>query len=49
MKLPDDVKAKLLPDSEYKSARFIKDTDGWDKTVKDLGSEWQEQVISAAK
>lgn len=49
VKLPDDVKAKLLPDSEYKSARFVKDTDGWDKTVKDLGSKWQEQVISAAK
>lgn len=49
VKLPDDVKAKMLPDEQYKSARFIKDSDGWTKTAADLGTKWQEDVIAAAK
>lgn len=49
VKLPDDVKAKLLPDSEYRNARFLKDQNGWDATAKTLGSKWQEEVVAAAK
>lgn len=49
VKLPDDVKAKMLPDEQYKSARMIKDQDAWNKTSKHIGTKWQEEVISAAK
>lgn len=49
VKLPDDVKAKLIPEEQYKNARMIKDADGWSKTTKELGSKWQEEVITAAK
>ena len=43
--LPADVQAKLLPQSEYKNARPIKDQAAWDKTSKMLPSLWQENVI----
>ncbi len=47
--LPDDVKAKMIPDEQYKNARMIKDQDGWNNTAKDLGTKWQEDVMTAAK
>jgi len=47
--LPDDVKAKLLPDDQYAKARMISDYDGWNKTVETLGTLWQEDVIAYAK
>ncbi|WP_264290073.1 ABC transporter substrate-binding protein [Duffyella gerundensis] len=43
--LPADVQAKLLPQSEYKSARPIKDQAAWDKTSKLLPRLWQENVV----
>jgi len=43
--LPVDVQAKLLPQSEYKSARPIKDQAAWDKTSKLLPRLWQENVV----
>jgi len=43
--LPADVQAKLLPQSEYKNARPIKDQAAWDKTSKMLPRLWQENVI----
>ncbi|KJV29405.1 ABC transporter substrate-binding protein [Pantoea sp. SM3] len=43
--LPADVQAKLLPQSEYKNARPIKDQASWDKTSKMLPRLWQENVI----
>lgn len=43
--LPDDVKAKLLPEEQYKSVRPIADGEAWDKTVKTLPRQWQEHVI----
>lgn len=49
VKLPDDIKAKLLPDSEYKKARPVKDFDAWDKTAEQLPEMWQEQVLSKQK
>ena len=49
VKLPDDVKAKMLPNDEYKNARFIKDQDAWSKTCKSIGTMWQENVVTAAK
>jgi putative spermidine/putrescine transport system substrate-binding protein len=47
--LPDDVKAKLLPDDQYANARMIEDYDGWNKTVETIGTLWQEDVIAYAK
>lgn len=47
--LPDDVKAKLLPDEQYKNARFIEDQEAWDNSVADLATSWQEEVIAYAK
>ncbi|QOL15838.1 ABC transporter substrate-binding protein [Dickeya dianthicola] len=43
--LPDDVKAKLLSQEQYKNAHPIADADAWDKTVKALPRLWQENVI----
>lgn len=43
--LPADVQAKLLPESEYKNARPIKDQAAWDKSSKALPRLWQENVI----
>ncbi|NKI75185.1 extracellular solute-binding protein [Dickeya sp. CFBP 2040] len=43
--LPDDVKAKLLSQEQYKNARPIADAGAWDKTVKALPRLWQENVI----
>ncbi|WP_033569171.1 ABC transporter substrate-binding protein [Dickeya undicola] len=43
--LPDDVKAKLLPQEQYKNAHPIADAEAWDKTVKALPRLWQENVM----
>ncbi|MEW5290973.1 ABC transporter substrate-binding protein [Erwinia papayae] len=43
--LPADVQAKLLPNSEYKNAHPIADTQAWDKASKMLPRLWQENVI----
>lgn len=49
VKMPADVKAQLLPDSEYKKVKPIKDFSAWDKTVSELPEQWQENVLSKAK
>lgn len=49
VKLPADVKAKLLPDSEYKKAKTIKDKDAWAQTLSDLPESWQEKVLINVK
>lgn len=49
VELPADVKANLLPDEQYTNARFIKDQDAWDKSVEDLSTSWQEEVVAYAK
>ena len=43
--LPPEVKAKLLPDEQYKGVTPIKDADAWEKTSKALPQKWQEEVI----
>ena len=43
--LPDDVKALLLPNEQYKSVKPIKDPAAWEKSSKALPQQWQEQVI----
>lgn len=49
VRLPEDVKAKLLPDDQYAKARMISDYDGWNKTVETIGTLWQENVIAYVK
>lgn len=43
--LPDDVKAKLLPEAQYKNVQPIKDAEGWEKSSRNLPKMWQQQVL----
>lgn len=43
--LPEEVKAKLLPNEQYKNVTPIKSPDAWEKTSKALPQKWNEQVI----
>ena len=43
--IPESIKAKLLPDEQYKNAKPIKDFDGWEKTSRQLPKVWQQQVL----
>ncbi len=43
--LPDDVKAKLLPNEQYKNVKPIKNPEAWEKSSKALPQQWNEQVI----
>jgi putative spermidine/putrescine transport system substrate-binding protein len=45
IKLPEDVKTKLLPNEQYKKVTPIKDAEAWEKTSKGLPQKWQEEVI----
>lgn len=45
LSLPVEVQARLLPASEYKNARPVKDQAAWDKSSKMLPRLWQENVI----
>ncbi len=45
MKLPEDVKRKLLPQSQYAKARPIKDFAAWERTTQELQRVWQENVL----
>lgn len=49
VKLPQEVKDKLLPDSEYKSVQPLKDSTAWDKTALSLPEKWQQEVLIYAK
>jgi putative spermidine/putrescine transport system substrate-binding protein len=48
VKLPDDVKAKLLPNDQYKNVSSINDN-AWSETLKILPQLWQEQVLANIK
>ncbi|MGL5799698.1 MAG: ABC transporter substrate-binding protein [Plesiomonas sp.] len=43
--LPDDVKAKLLPAEQYKSAKPVTDHTAWEQSSKALPRQWQEYVM----
>ncbi|SDJ67647.1 ABC transporter substrate-binding protein [Pseudomonas indica] len=43
--LPEDVKAKLLPNAQYAKVQPIKDAAAWEATSKALPQLWQENVI----
>lgn len=46
VELPEDVAAKLLPDSEYTNVTPLKDRDAWDQTAIELPELWQKEVLS---
>jgi putative spermidine/putrescine transport system substrate-binding protein len=45
VKLPEDVRRKLLPQSQYTKARPIKDFGAWENTTAQLQRLWQENVL----
>ncbi|WP_100486322.1 ABC transporter substrate-binding protein [Sporolactobacillus pectinivorans] len=49
VKIPESIKAKLLPDSEYKNVVPLKDMSVWDKTAQTLPQLWQQQVLANVK
>ncbi len=49
VELSDDVKAKLLDDSEYANVNTIKDYEAWEKTAATLPQKWQQEVLINAK
>ena len=49
VELPQEVKEKMLPDEQYENSRMVKDQEAWDKTTKEIGTRWQEEVIAYAK
>jgi putative spermidine/putrescine transport system substrate-binding protein len=49
VKLPEDVKSKLLPDDMYKNVHHIKDFKAWEETTKKLPQLWQQQVLIYVK
>ena len=49
VELPAEVKAKMLPDEQYANSRMVQDQAAWDKTTKEIGTLWQENVVAYAK
>lgn len=49
VRLPEDVKSKLLPDSMYRNVYHITDFPAWENTTKQLPQLWQEQVLIHVK
>lgn len=47
VKLPADVKQKLLPESAYKKVFHVKSNTTWNKTTVKLGQEWKTDVLGA--
>lgn len=45
VKIPQDVAARLLPASQYRTARPIGDFAAWEAAAKQLPRQWQEQVM----
>lgn len=49
VKLPADVKEKMIPDEQYKNAKPITDINAWAETAKQLPQLWQEDVLIYVK
>lgn len=47
--LPNDVKAKMLPQEQYTNAKPVKDFNVWSNTMSTLPQLWQEKVLINAK
>lgn len=46
VKLPDSVKSKMIPDSEYKKVSQVKNQATWDATAKTIPDLWRDNVMS---
>ncbi|MEQ2425305.1 ABC transporter substrate-binding protein [Enterocloster hominis (ex Hitch et al. 2024)] len=49
VELPAEIKEKMLPDEQYENSRMVNDQAAWDKTTKEIGTLWQENVVAYAK
>lgn len=49
VQLPEDVKAKLLPEDQYTNVTPIEDFAAWTKTVTELATKWQDDVLPNIK
>lgn len=49
VKLPDEVKAKMISDDQYAKARMVQDQDAWKQTCETIGQKWLEEVMAYAK
>ncbi len=49
VKLPEEVKAKLLPDEAYSNVSQVKNHEAWDKTAVELPRLWQQEVLVNAR
>lgn len=45
VELPKDIKEKMIPDEQYQNVTAIKDHEAWDKTSRNIGKVWQEEVL----
>ncbi len=46
VKIPEEIEAKLIPNEQYANVRTISDFNAWENTTKELGVQWQEQVLA---
>lgn len=46
IKLPASVQSKMLPSSDYKAAKQIKDFAVWDKTSKEIPNLWRDNILT---
>ena len=49
VELSEDVKSKLLDDSEYKNVITISDYEAWEKSAAELPQKWQQEVLVHVK
>lgn len=49
VEIPEEIKAKMIDDSEYTNSRTVEDTEAWAKQVETIGTDWQEKVMMYAK
>lgn len=49
VELPEEVKAKLLPDEAYRNVSQVKNHEAWDKTAVELPRLWQQEVLVNAR
>ena len=49
VELSNEVKSKLLDDSEYENVVTISDYDAWEKTASELPQKWQQEVLVYVK
>lgn len=49
VKIPADVKEKMLPQEQYKNAKPLQDFAAWEETSRTLSQVWQQQVLVHVK